>query len=88
MKSASRFPPSSYASSAERQRRPLVRTINRQIPQRRARRPLHLHIMTIQQKQNRLERLARDFLDVLLGYFGECERGGTLQVDVVGVGEG
>lgn len=44
--------------------------------------------MAVQQEQDGLERLSRDFLYVLFGDFGERERGGALEVDVVRVGKG
>lgn len=76
------------ASSTTCNTNPATLTIHRQIPQRSTRRPLHLRVMTPQQEQHRVQRVPSHLSHFLFGDLCESERGGSLEVDVVGEGEG
>jgi hypothetical protein len=67
---------------AEIRHRP-QRTVHGQVTQRRTRCALHLDVGVLQQEQDGLQGVAVDLSDISLGYLGEGQARGPLQIDIV-----
>lgn len=66
----------------------LLRTVHRQIAQRRTGCSLHLGVMAAEEEEDGIKSVSTNWPDFLLGDFSESKGGTALQVDIVGKREG